>query len=223
MSTTTTDTDDGDNRDGDIGADDAVHTESSDAAGDEATSDGATGKTGTEATEETGDERTNSARAPRRWLVGMASLGVLFIVLVVAGALLLSEVLGASATTERRSAIMKVAHDVAVRSYSLDFTTFDDSSKHIIEQSTGKYREGLVKGGKGLRYILDQGKVKSTGTVTSQGIEHEDGHSATVLFGIRSEVTNTEIKNPQVRQYRVAIKLIYDGNRWLVTANDVIA
>jgi Mce-associated membrane protein len=93
----------------------------------------------------------------------------------------------------------------------------------IVVLTTGNYRQGLIDSTNGLQYVLAQGKVKSSATITAAGIERDDENTATVLLSITTQVTNSEIQVPQARHYRVAIGLIRQGSQWLVQSNDVIA
>jgi Mce-associated membrane protein len=162
-------------------------------------------------------------RPARRWLSSVAALALVFVALVGAAVFLARPVLAFRADSARRAAIIAVATDVAQRSYSLSFQTFPQQSGAIIAETSGNYRQGLVSSERGLQYILTQGQVKSTCTITAAGIERDDANTATVLLSITSSVTNTQIHTPQVRYYRVAMNLERQGAKWLVESNDVIA
>jgi Mce-associated membrane protein len=177
--------------------------------------------------EDTSTERETAGEPepppPRRWLVAVAALVVLLVGSVVAGGFLLSSVLDQRAVTARRDAILSVAREVAQVSYSLDYERFPEQVSKIAAETTGNYRQGLLDSSKGLQYILTQGKVKSSCDVTAAGVERDDDNTATVLLSITTRVTNTELKVPQTRYYRVAIGLVRQGPQWLVQSNDVIA
>jgi Mce-associated membrane protein len=174
-----------------------------------------------ESTEDTSAEEP--PRRPTRWLVTMLVLVALLAASLVTGALHLGSVLDYRATAERRDAIMSVAREVAELSYSLDYESFPRQVSKIVSATTGDYRKGLIDSTKGLQHLLTEGKVRSTCTITAAGIERDDENTATVLFSITTRVTNTEIQQPQVRHYRVAIGLTRQGDQWLVQSNDVIA
>ncbi|TDV55350.1 hypothetical protein [Actinophytocola oryzae] len=169
------------------------------------------------------DDEDEPPRPPRRWLGTVLVLVVILVAALVTGALHLRSVLDYRATDDRRDAIMSVAREVAELSYSLDYQSFPRQVSRIIAASTGNYRKGLVDGAKGLGYLLSEGKVRSTCTVTAAGIERDDENTATVLFAITTRLTNTEIRQPQTRYYRVAIGLVRQGDQWLVQSNDVVA
>lgn len=171
--------------------------------------------------EEAGDGERTRSRRRIRWPAAV-------LVLVLAGSLgvggwQLSSVLDHRDVTARRDAVLSVAREVAQLSYSLDYESFSAQLPKIAAETTGNYRQGLLDSAKGLGYILTQGKVKSSCTITAAGVERDDDNTATVLLSITTRVTNTEIKVPQVRYYRVAIALVRQGPQWLVQSNDVIA
>lgn len=165
----------------------------------------------------------DSPPPPTRWLVTTLVLVALLVASLVTGALHLRSVLDYRATADRRDAIMSVAREVAELSYSLDYQSFPRQVSKIVAATTGDYRKGLVDSSKGLQHLLTEGKVKSTCTITAAGIERDDDNTATVLFSITTRVTNTEVQQPKVRHYRVAIGLTRQGDQWLVQSNDVIA
>lgn len=156
-----------------------------------------------------------------RWLGG--ALGLVLMASLVVGGILLHSVLDHRAENARRDAILTVARNAAQTSYSLDYEAFPQQVSQIVAETTGTYRKGLIDSTDGLRYILTQGKVKSSCTITAAGIERADENTATVLLSITARITNTEIQVPQVRHYRVAIGLLRQGSQWLVQSNDVIA
>ncbi|NKQ51557.1 hypothetical protein HFP15_01535 [Amycolatopsis sp. K13G38] len=179
-----------------------------------------------EAAEQEPEARAEETAAPPRsatWFVAALVLAVVLTASLVVGGLLLRSVLDYRATADRRAAILSVATDVARQSYSLDYQTFPQQMPKIVAATTGAYRQGLIDSQQGLQYILTQGKVRSTCTITASGVERADDNSATVLFAITTHVTNTEITTPRDRFYRVAIGLVRQGETWLVQSNDVIA
>ncbi|MBE9373314.1 hypothetical protein IQ251_02530 [Saccharopolyspora sp. HNM0983] len=173
----------------------------------------------TEGTAEAPPERTR----PIRWVVGMGALVIVLSSSLVAGGMLLTSVLDYRAAADRRAEITSVARDMAQLSYSLDHQTFPKQVDQLASMTTGEYRQGLIDGRDGLRYILEQGKVKSSSDISAVGVERNDANSATVLLSVTTHITNTELKTPQTRHYRVAIGLVRQGPRWLVKSNDVIA
>lgn len=172
-----------------------------------------------------GSEAGTAGPGPRSrgWLTSMVVLLVVLVISLVVGGIKLHSVLDYRAATDRREAILSVSRDVAQRSYALDYESFPKQSSEIISRTTGRYRQGLVNASKGLQDLLKKGKVKSTCTITATGIERADENSATVLFSINSRVTNTEVKAPKVRSYRVAMQLTRQDDKWLVASNNVIA
>jgi Mce-associated membrane protein len=164
-----------------------------------------------------------TTRSARRWLVAVLALAFVLTLLLVCGGLLLNTLLSHRATDARREAILSVARDVAQVSYSLDYESFPQQAAKIISETSGNYRQGMINSQQGLQYILTEGKVKSTCAITAAGIERDDDNTATVLLSITSQVTNTEVKVPQTRVYRVSMSLERQGDRWLVAGNDVIA
>lgn len=172
-------------------------------------------------------DRDSAADEPPRpatgWLIAVTALAVLLVGSLVMGFVLGRSVLDYRAVGARQAAILSVARDVAQRSYSLDYQSFPQQSAKIIAETTGSYRQGMINSEPGLQYILTQGKVKSTCTITAAGIERDDGNTATVLLSITSTVTNTQVRTPEVRFYRVSMSLLRQGTQWFVESNDVIA
>ena len=193
----------------------------SEPAGDDAESAG--GGASPELGEGEAADDTAPPNRPTRWLAGILGLALVLLAALVTGGILLGSVLDHNDAITRRDAILSVANDVAQASYSLDYETFPDQVSHIIAATTGNYRQGLIDSTDGLKYVLTQGKVKSSCTITASGVERDDENTATVLLSITTRVTNAEIQVPQVRHYRVAIGLIRQGSQWLVQSNDVIA
>jgi Mce-associated membrane protein len=164
------------------------------------------------------DEQAGDAAGRRdvRWTVAVVGLAVVLVALLAAGTVLLVERSGTTTRDERRDAAVATARDVMTRLASLRADDLQPQVDALADRSTGPFREQLFGTRSVLGSLAGSARFSSRGSVTSAGLESEDGHLASVLVTATSQVSNAEDPQGRTRTYAQVVTLEYDGTRWLV-------
>lgn len=160
------------------------------------------------------DEAASAAAPGRRRGLLVGAVGVLAVVVVAVAWL---GVLAERVLDERsdRAEVQRIAEQVATTMTTIGFENADAQIDAILGQATGAFRQQLVDYSAVFRTILQEGKVASTGTVTASAVESLGDGRAVVLVSVASRVTNTQLPDGQVRNYRLAVTLREEAG-WLV-------
>ncbi|HEV7831330.1 MAG TPA: hypothetical protein VGP04_21330 [Pseudonocardiaceae bacterium] len=161
------------------------------------------------------------ARCPSRWTLQVAALAVALVVLLLVAGLLLNHDQWVSRDTQRRAAI-DAAQSVALELSTIDAANAAQHMDALLKQSTGEFHDQVGGYAAIFRGVLQAGNVTSRSHVTSAGIEHQDGSTATVLVTVSATVTNSQLPAGQQRDYRLAVRLQNDGDRWLASKVDYV-
>ncbi|MEU7812262.1 hypothetical protein [Pseudonocardia sp. NPDC049154] len=124
-----------------------------------------------------------------------------------------------------READRAVVTDVASRAVQSLVTIDGQNSQGNVETllniSTGEFRDQLTKVSGAFQAILQQGAVKSAGTIGTAGVETVDGDRATVLVTANTVVSNTEIPDGTQRNYRMVVELQRQDGQWMASSVEV--
>ncbi|MFP5335632.1 MAG: hypothetical protein ACLGIV_09985 [Actinomycetes bacterium] len=156
------------------------------------------------------------AATARRWLPP-AALGLVLVAALAVAALQAPGALRASATEERREAVLAQARQIAVNFTTLDHRTFDEDVALVLDGATGAFRDEFRAGVEQTRALVTENESVSTGAVTEAAVVTVDDDSARVLLVVDSEVSNTASPQPQPRHYRIEMDLALTGDRWLAS------
>lgn len=157
-----------------------------------------------------------------RWLALMAVLVLVVVLALVGGVLEVVRVTGARTTEADRTEALRIARDAATALIIIDGRDAKQNLDRLLGESSAPLRDQLVQFAPAFQAIVTQGRVESQGQITSAGVESLDENGATVLLGVDTTVRNTEIPQGAPRNFRIAVGLRHDGDRWLASSLDVV-
>lgn len=160
-------------------------------------------------------------RQPRRWWV----VGLLLVALILTG--LAGQRAhawkGIHDQDEARSKAVDAATAEVVGLISISSTTSDSDLTTLLDGATAGFREELQSQADRLRSELKQNDVNASGSVVSAALSAFDSDSATVIVAASGTVDNKQTATPEPRNYRLEVKLVRKGERWLVSGLEFVA
>lgn len=150
-------------------------------------------------------------------VVALALLALVGVVSLVVLAVAAPKVAAAGAREDRRDEVLHAARQQAVNFTTLDYQTLDRDLQRVLDGSTGDFRKQFEAGTKDLKDLVTKNRAVSKGDVLEAGIVTSDDDSAQVLVVADSTVTNASSAQPEKRHYRIAMDLVRDHGRWLVS------
>lgn len=158
----------------------------------------------------------------RAWAGSVILLVVAILGLTATGAIFAVQAYAERQEKARRQAILAAARQEALHLTSLSYKTADEDVRRVLQGATGGFKKRFSSQAKGIKQVLDQAKVVSTGTVREAGIASIDQNSATVLLAMGGSVQNAKTPRGSPRQYRFKMTLQHDGGRWLVSRMRIV-
>ncbi|HEX4427924.1 MAG TPA: hypothetical protein VHZ96_01505 [Frankiaceae bacterium] len=155
-------------------------------------------------------------RRPSRWSAQVGGMALVVALLVAVSVMLFKSPQPAEKLAQRDAVI------AAVEQVALGLSTIgaSNAAQHIdslTNQSTGEFRNQLGAYARIFQGVLQAGNVSSEAKVTAAAIERIDPDSANALVTVAATVTNSQVSTGQLRNYRLAMQLQRDDNRWLVS------
>jgi Mce-associated membrane protein len=98
---------------------------------------------------------------------------------------------------------------------SLDFNDAKDGVQHILENSTGSFKDDFIKMADDFTKVVQQSKVISQGSVQAAAVDLDTmtNDSAVVLVASTSEITNAAGAKQDPRNYRLIVTVARDGGQ----------
>lgn len=162
-----------------------------------------------------------AGRRPSRWVVRVAALAALLVALVVAGAVLLLHDLDAGRRPEQRQAALDTARRIATGLATINGANAQATIEGLIPDTTGPYHDHLTQHAGEIQAGLAAANTAS-GSVIGAGLETFDGDSASALVVVGSGIPGAHVVQQGPRPLRLSIQLQHVGERWLVSAVEVV-
>jgi Mce-associated membrane protein len=164
------------------------------------------------------------SRKPQRLLVPTA-IGLILMLLVV---LVCAVIFGSRAAAgfnveDGRASALAAGRQAAIDLTTFDFGTAEADVQRLKDSTTPNFENGFASDKDSFVRFLRDGKVKMTGDVTEAGVLSYGGKDAQVLVAIKSQISNNLTPQPQVRNYRMDVSMVYQDGRWLANAAEFIA
>ncbi len=212
----------------------SVETEAPDAPSDveadatEAADDAEAVETEEPVTEAEADASSDAAEPSRRrrrlsgrlrrpkWSTLAASLAILVILGALAGSgYMIKKHHDAVQQRQRAAEFVAAARQGVVTLTSLDFNNAKQGVQRILENSTGSFKDDVLKMADDFTKVVEQSKVVSQGSVQAAAVELDSmtKDSAVVLVASTSEVTNAAGAKQDPRNYRLIVTVARDGGQ----------
>lgn len=150
------------------------------------------------------------------WVLPTAiALAVLLTALLVPGVIFGVQTVRGFADERGRAAVVAAGETVATNLTTFDFAAADADVTRLAGSTTPTFSRGF--GGDQAAFVksLRQDKVSMTGTPVSAGVLSYDGRSARVLVAIKARMTTATAPQPQLRDYRLDLAMVYQDGHWL--------
>ena len=174
-----------------------------------------------ELTDELDEDTEDDELEPRGWWVRIGAVtvaGALVVIvaiasLVVTGLMLVSHQ-KVVAEQQRRAELVTAARDGVVALLSIDYNRAKADVQHVIDLSTGSFRDEFSRGADDFVATAQQSKAVTVGTVKSAALEKDNGDTAVVLVASSSTVTNNSGAQQDPRAWRMSVTVARDGDQY---------
>ena len=159
----------------------------------------------------------------RRGLLAPLALGLLVVLLLVAGAFLLREVRENDQVETARREALAAARSHAVKLLSYDYRTLEKDFAAATAVTTGRFRSQYEEttteavGPSAAEY-----KVVVEADVRTLGVADASPDRVVVVAFINQTTTSTRVEGPKLDQNRVRLTLVEVDGRWLVSDVDAL-
>jgi Mce-associated membrane protein len=161
--------------------------------------------------------RSVSGRMRRpKWSTILASVAIIVIIAALAASgYMYKEHRDAERQRQRAAEFAAAARQGVVTLTSLDFNDAKDGVQHILENSTGSFKDDFVKMADDFTKVVQQSKVISQGSVQAAAVDLDTmtNDSAVVLVASTSEITNAAGAKQDPRNYRLIVTVARDGGQ----------
>ena len=152
-----------------------------------------------------------------RWVAG--GLAVVLVVLLVAIGLVVTRQDDVDAgLTAAQQDVAGAARREALAFLTVDHRDMDPLIDAVLDGATGGFAKQYASQRETLTSEAVRTEATSTPEVVALGVGDQDEESATVLVAANSTVTNAGTgADGQVRYYRLRLRLVREGDRWLTS------
>jgi Mce-associated membrane protein len=160
--------------------------------------------------------RLQRLRRRPKWSTIAATVAVLIIIAALSGSVyMVLDHRNAQRKRERVAEFAAGARQGVVTLTSLDFNHAKEGVQHILENSTGSFRDDFLKMADDFTKVVEQSKVVSQGSVQAAAVDLDTmtDNSAVVLVASTSEVTNAAGAKQDPRNYRLIVTVTRDGGQ----------
>jgi len=160
--------------------------------------------------------RLQRLRRRPKWSTIAAAVAVLIIIAALSGSVyMVLDHRNAQRKRERVAEFAAGARQGVVTLTSLDFNHAKEGVQHILENSTGSFRDDFLKMADDFTKVVEQSKVVSQGSVQAAAVDLDTmtDNSAVVLVASTSEVTNAAGAKQDPRNYRLIVTVTRDGGQ----------
>jgi Mce-associated membrane protein len=159
----------------------------------------------------------------RRWLVpagtvlGVAIVGLLAVVVVFA-----AKLIGVQSDDSGRADALAAARQAAVNLTSFNFQTAVEDVARLRDSTTPHFEQQFNNDQNAFIKLIRDGQVRTSGTATEAGVVSYQPGSARVLVAVRASVQNTQVQQPDQRNYRMAMNMVVQNGKWLADSVEFI-
>ncbi|WP_454788458.1 mce associated protein mas1a [Mycolicibacterium lutetiense] len=115
-----------------------------------------------------------------------------------------------------RTDAVTMSRDYLVAMAAFDYQKMDANREHIVANSTSGFAAKYDEMVKALRDIVVTSKGVATATADHVVVDTLDGDTATIVAFVDQHVTNVTAPQGSNQKYRMVVKLVRSGDRWIV-------
>ena len=174
------------------------------------------------------DDKTRTARAAGRrlWPPSWPVVAKIVAAIVIVGSLAGSGVIvwqhhTAAVRRQHTEEFIEAAKQGVVALTSIDFNAVRDQVQHIIDNSTGAFREDFIARSDQFIKVAQASKAVAKGTVTAAAVESMKTDEAVVLVVGSEQITNA-VGNQQPRSFRFRVTVTRDADQLKVSKLELV-
>lgn len=115
-----------------------------------------------------------------------------------------------------RAEAVSTSRDYLIAMAGFDYQKMDANRDHIVSGSTPAFAAKYDEMVKALRDIVVTSKGVAIATADRVAVDALDGDTATVIAFVDQHVTNVTAPQGSNQKYRMVVKLVRSGDRWIV-------
>jgi Mce-associated membrane protein len=97
---------------------------------------------------------------------------------------------------------------------SIDYNRAKADVQHVIDLSTGTFKDDFTKGADDFVKTAQQSKAVTVGSIKSAALQSDNGDTGVVLLAASSTVTNANGAHQDPRAWRMSVTVTRDGNQY---------
>jgi len=159
----------------------------------------------------------------RRWLVPAGTvLGVAIVGFLVVVVVFTVKLIGVQSDDSGRADALAAARQAAVNLTSFNFETAVEDVARLRDSTTPHFEKQFNNDQNAFIKLIRDGQVRTSGTVNEAGVVRYQPGSARVLVAVRASVQNTQVQQPDQRNYRMAMNMVLQNGKWLADSVEFI-
>jgi Mce-associated membrane protein len=158
---------------------------------------------------------------PRGWWsrIGLVTVGVAVVVIVAIGSLVVTGLMivahqKVAAQRAHQDQLIDAARVGVTALLSIDYNRAKDDVQHVIDLSTGSFKDDFTRGADDFVKTAQQSKAVTVGTIKSAALEKDGGDTGVVLLAASSTVTNANGAHQDPRAWRMSVTVARDGDQY---------
>ena len=174
-----------------------------------------------ELTEDTELAEDDDGLDPRGWWsrIGLVTVAVAAVVLVAIGSLVITGLMlvahqKVAAQRAHQDQLIDAARTGVTALLSIDYNRAKDDVQHVIDLSTGSFKDDFSRGADDFVQTAQQSKAVTVGTIKSAALDKDGGDTGVVLLAASSTVTNANGAHQDPRAWRMSVTVARDGDKF---------
>jgi Mce-associated membrane protein len=119
-----------------------------------------------------------------------------------------------TARQAHQAELVTAARQGVIALLSIDYNRAKADVQHVIDLSTGTFRDDFTRGADDFIKTAEQSKAVTVGTVKSAALEKENGDTGVVLLAASSTVSNSNGAQQDPRAWRMSVTVARDGAQY---------
>lgn len=175
----------------------------------------------TELAEDDDDDDDDGELDPRGWWsrIGLVTVAVAAVVVVAIGSLVITGLMlvahqKVAAQRAHQDQLIDAARTGVTALLSIDYNRAKDDVQHVIDLSTGSFKDDFSRGADDFVQTAQQSKAVTVGTIKSAALDKDGGDTGVVLLAASSTVTNANGAHQDPRAWRMSVTVARDGDKF---------
>jgi Mce-associated membrane protein len=167
------------------------------------------------------DDAEEAEDDPRGWWsqIGLVTVATAVVVVVAIGSLVVTGMMivahqKVAAQRAHQDQLIDAARAGVTALLSIDYNRAKDDVQHVIDLSTGTFKDDFSRGADDFVQTAQQSKAVTVGTIKSAALDKDGGDTGVVLLAASSTVTNANGAHQDPRAWRMSVTVARDGDKF---------